>query len=52
MHYERTEGATRYLLFPDRLTLHVIVDNRIDDLQDVTEDELFTLLEAHEWVCR
>lgn len=52
MHYERTEGATRYLLFPDRLTLHVITDNRIDDVQDITEDELFTLLDSNEWVLK
>ena len=52
MHYERTKGSTRYLLFPDRMTLHVIVDNRLDDVQDVSEDELFTLLESHEWVLK
>lgn len=52
MHYERTEGTTRYLLFPDRLTLHVIVDNRIKDVKDVSEDELYALLGSNEWVCK
>lgn len=52
MHYERTEGATRYLLFPDRLTLHVIVDNRIKDVQEVSEDELYALLDLNEWVLK
>ena len=52
MHYERTEGTTRYLLFPERLTLHVIVDNRIKDVKDVSEDELYALLESNEWVLK
>ena len=52
MQYERTEGTTRYLLFPDRLTLHVIEHNRLMDIQDVTEDEVIALLDTNEWVKR
>lgn len=52
MHYERTEGTTRYLLFPGRLTLHIIVDNRIKDVQDISEDELYALLDSSVWVLK
>lgn len=52
MHYERTDGSTRYLLFPDRLTLHVIENNRLTDIQDVTEDEVIALLDTNEWAER
>lgn len=52
MHYERTEGTTRYLLFPDRLTLHVIVDNRIEDVKDVTEDDVIALMHMYHWTKR
>ncbi|WP_160165645.1 hypothetical protein [Exiguobacterium sp. AB2] len=52
MVYERIDGPTHYLLFPNQLTIHAIENNRLVDTKKLTSEEIAAELESGEWTLR
>ena len=52
MVYERIDGTTHYLLFPNQLTIHAIEHNRLIETKKLTSEEMAAELESGNWTRR